>query len=173
MAGVAVAQEVGADDVTLARARGQTCAWTHTLNVPDDARNLGKVCQTYELGHEADAGARGCGHGACACPASAYNHTNRGQLILGLDHGVGRFLRFRIDAQLGAVAVNGLRQTGGRRNRIPGDELNTAVQRTQRRSRVTVGHDFVVVEAAHGRHAIGLLCSQRWPWSSRRPPLPY
>ena len=105
MAGVAVAQVVGAQQVALAGAGGQTGARPHALDVPDHGRDLGEIGIAHKLAHEADARAAGRGHGAGAGPACADHHADGCQFVLGLDDGIGVLAGLRVLAQAAGVAL--------------------------------------------------------------------
>jgi hypothetical protein len=86
-----------------------------------------------------------------AIPAGAHDDPDGGDLVLGLDDRVARLAGLGVDAQILAVAGEGLSQRGGGRDRVPGADRGAAVDRAQGGRRVALHEDAVAhrVGAAH------------------------
>ncbi len=144
LAGVAVAKEVGGEDVALGGAGGHAGGWADPLHVPDNAGDLGEVGQAGELGHQGDTGAGGARHRAGARPASADHHAERGDLVLGLhDRVVG--VAVWAGAQAGEVGTERVGQASGRGDRVPGQETHATEDGPDRGGGVAVDQDLATV----------------------------
>src|SRR5262249_32439506 len=112
-------------------AGAQDSARANALDVPDDAGALGEVGIAGVLGHQRDAGAGGGGHGARASPAGADDDTKGGDLILGLNDGVGGLLRRGVHAQRLGILAKRIHQAGGWGDGIPGGDGEAAIDGAQ------------------------------------------
>ena len=127
MLGVTVRGIGATQDVGLLRARGHAGAGPAALHVDYGDRNFGKVGQTNELGHQRDAGAGGGSKGACAIPACAHHHANRGQLVLGLHDGIAVRAGLGVDPEFFAVFLEGFGHRGAGCDRVPGGHRGAAI----------------------------------------------
>ncbi|MNS81766.1 hypothetical protein D3C72_1154880 [compost metagenome] len=155
MLGVAVGQIRRREQVALLGAGGQARRGARALDVEDHHGDLGVVSQARELGHQADAGAGGRGHGAGARPAGADGHAEGCQFVFGLNHGEAG-----LAVRLGAVGFQkidqALAEARARGDRVPGEHLHAGHQAADRRGRVAVD-DHLAGGRLHARHAEGAL----------------
>ncbi len=158
LARVAVTQEVNEQQVALARARGQAGARPDARDIPDDARDFGEIGQARELCHQADARTAGRGQRARPRPASADDHADRGQLVLGLDDSDRIFARLRILADM-LVIEDGIDQAGRWGDRIPSDDRHTAEKRAERGSFIASDQNLAGGQIERGE-AIGIALFQ-------------
>ena len=135
--GVAVRQQRRAQDVSLRGAGRQAGRRTHALDVEDHAGHFRVIRQAGELPHQRDARARGRRHRARARPAGADHHADRRDLVLGLDHRVGR-LAVRVVPVLLQQLNQRLRQRRRRRDRIPGADRHAGHHAAERGRRIAL-----------------------------------
>ena len=103
--GVAMRRVGARDQVGLLGSRGHAGGWSTALHVDDGDRNFSEVRETDELGHQRNAGARRCGEGARAIPASTHHHADGGELVLSLHDGEVVLPRDGVDAERFAVLL--------------------------------------------------------------------
>ena len=147
--GIAVAGKVGQKNVALLRSGGQAGAGADPLHVPHHHGHFGVIGQTNGLGHQADTGARGGGHGPEPGPSRANGHVDGRELVLGLDDREG-VLSVGPFSEAAQVMLQGFRQVRGRRDGVPTDELHTAEKGAQCRRGVAIAED----EAPGGLHGL-------------------
>ena len=106
--GVAVRCIGTGDDVGLLRTGGHAGRRPAALHVDDGDRDLGKIRQADEFGHQRNAWARGGSKRPRAVPARAYDHTDGSNLVFSLNDGVIVLAGSGIDPELGAILLEGL-----------------------------------------------------------------
>ena len=152
--GIAVAGEVDEEDVALLGAGRQARAGPHPLDVPHDHGDFGVIGQADGLGHQAEAGAGGGGHGPQAGPTGPNGHVDGRQFILRLDDHKG-VLAIRPHPITAQVVLQGFGQVRGGGDGVPADELDPAKERAQGRGGVAVGEDKPLGRL-HGRDPVGV-----------------
>ena len=131
----------GRKQVRLLRARRHAGGWARSLHVHDHRGYLREVRQPQKFLHQRDARARGRGKGTGAVPASADDHSDCGQLILGLHDREPVLATVRVAAQFAGVLLEGLRNRSARRDRIPRAHRGPSPDETERTGRVAINHD--------------------------------
>src|SRR4029453_3630809 len=109
MSSITVRGAVHERDIGLLGSSRQPSRWTATLNNEEDRRDFSVIGEATRLVHERDSGPRSRSHGPRTGPAGANDHSHGGDLIFGLDNGVGLFAVFGL-AQSGQVVLHGFRQ---------------------------------------------------------------
>ena len=149
MLGIAVRQHRRRQDVLLAGARRQAGRRTRALDVENHGRHFGVVAEAGELRHERHARARRRRHRPRPHPSGADHHAERGNLVLRLDHRVGRLPRLRILPVLLQVIDQRFAQRRRGRDRIPADEGDARHHAADRGGGVAFDQDHVLRLAFH------------------------
>ena len=143
MLGVAVRGIGAGRDIALLRAGWHAGRRPGALDIEKNRRNFSKISQSDELLHQGNAGAGRRRKRARAVPAGADHDADRGEFVLGLDDRVFGLFGVRIDAQLGAMSGEGVRERGRWRDRIPSADGRATINRAERGGRVALDEDPV------------------------------
>ena len=143
---VAVGGHVHQGDVGLLGSRGEPGGRTVALDDEVDSGDLREVLKAQGLVHEGQARPRSRRHRPGAHPPCAGHHVGGGDLILGLNHRVGRLAVLVLAQPRRYRSSASARELDGVMG-YPGAERDPAVDRAQGAGRVAFGDDLSVVSA--------------------------
>src|SRR4030095_1994941 len=125
-----------------------SCRWPCALDVDQNCRDFGKVSQPETLVHQTDTWSARRGECTGAVPGCSHYHSDRSELVLGLNDRVVVLSGLGVDSILRAILRERIDDRCRRRDRIPRGDRRTSVDRTERARRVSAVQNFVAKNIA-------------------------